>query len=280
MEWVLPLRHELLTPLFLFLTTLGDTLFYLVALAVAYWLGDRTTFRRLALLVTLTAILNSFLKGVFAVPRPDGISWLAEADGYSFPSGHAQTAAVAWLWLALEFRRRWLTASAIFLILGIAASRVYLGVHTLVDVAAGILIGAATVALAWRPAHQSLALWEKTPPALRLLLWALALAALFATTDLVADHVAVVGAGALMGFQVGYLLEKDRGAPLHPGWRKAAALILGLAVALAIRILGKQLFAIVGLPPEAGDFLRYFLIALWVLWLAPRTFSALRLAPR
>ncbi len=280
MEWVLPLRHELLTPIFLVLTTFGDTLFYLVALAVAYWLGDRATFRRLALLVALTAILNSWLKGCFAVPRPDGIPWLAEAEGYSFPSGHAQTAAVAWIWLALEFRRRWLTGLAIVMILGIAASRVYLGVHTPVDVAAGILIGAATVALAWRPAHRPPAFWEKTPPALRLLLWTLALAALFATTDLVADHVAVVAAGALIGFQVGYLLERDRGAPLHPGWRKAAAVTLGLAVALAIRILGKTLFAATTLPPEAGDFLRYFLIALWVLWLAPRTFAALRLASR
>ncbi len=154
MEWVLPLRHEALTRSSWSLTALGDTLFYLVATSAAYWLGDRKIFRRLAFLVMATAILNSWLKGCFGVERPTGIPWLAEADGYSFPSGHAQLAAFTWLWLALEFRRRWLWILSSFLIAGIAASRVYLGVHTPLDVGAGILIGAATVALTWKVAHQ------------------------------------------------------------------------------------------------------------------------------
>lgn len=278
MEWVLPLRHELLTPIFLAITALGDTLFYLVALSVAYWLGARAVFRRLTFLVTVTAILNSWLKGYFAVPRPTAIPWLAEADGYSFPSGHAQLAAFTWIWLALVFRRRWLTLLSAVLIVGIAASRVYLGVHTPTDIAAGILAGALTVALTWRWAHHPPAFWQNLQPWQRFATWALLLALVFATFPGPPDHVAVVAAGALLGFQLGYLLEKDRAAPLTPGWRQAAAVALGLAVALGIRILGKILFERLALPTEAADFLRYFLIALWALWLAPRTFHRLGLA--
>lgn len=281
MEWVLPLRHEALTPIFLALTALGDTLFYLVATAAAYWLGDRPVFRRLAFLVTLTALLNSWLKAFFAVPRPTAILWLAEADGYSFPSGHAQLAAFSWLWLALEFpRKKWLWALAPLLIFGISASRVYLGVHTPRDVAAGILIGALTVVAAWRPAHLPPALWLRLPPAARFLAWAFLLALIFVFFPGQPDHVAVVAAGSLLGFQLGFLVEGDAASPLHRGWRRIAAVAFGLAVALLIRIAGKILFQQLGLIDPVGDFLRYFLIAVWVVWLAPRSFAACRLATR
>jgi membrane-associated phospholipid phosphatase len=279
MEWVLPLRHEALTPIFLALTAMGDTLFYLIALSIAYWLGDRPSFRRVTVLVAVTAMLNSWLKLFFAIPRPSEIPWLAEAEGQSFPSGHAQTAAATWIWLACEFRRRWLTILAAVLIAGIAASRVYLGVHTPTDIAAGIAIGALTVAVAWRWAHNPPPAWQKLPPAARFAVWTAAVALFFLTCPGPPDHIAVVGAGALLGFQLGTWLENDRGQPIYAGWKKkTAAVALGLGVALAIRIAGKILLAQTPLPTEAADFLRYFLIALWVVWLAPRSFRLLRLA--
>jgi len=277
-EWVLPLRHEALTPLFLALSALGDTLFYLVALAIGYWLLERTLFRRLAFLVVLTALLNFWLKVSFAVPRPTEISWLTAAEGFSFPSGHAQLAAVAWLWLAFSYRRAWLYGLAALMILGIAASRVYLGVHTPRDVGAGILVGALSVLLAWRLLHRPPEFWQKCPPWLRATIWvlAVALSLIFFLGEL--DHVAIVSSGALLGFQIGFLFERDRGGRLLPGWRRLAAVVLGLSVALALRILGKILLPAAGLPIDVTDFLRYFLIALWVIWLAPRTFERLGLA--
>jgi len=277
MEWVLPLRHDVLTPIFLGLSALGDTLFYLVALAIGYWLFERPLFRRLAFLVALTAFFNAWLKVSFAVPRPTEISWLTEADGFSFPSGHAQLAAVTWLWLAFSYRRKWLCGFAALMIAGIAASRVYLGVHTPVDVGAGVLIGALTVLLAWRPMHQPLDFWLKGPPWMRAAIWVVLVVFALVLFPGAPDHVAVVGAGALLGFQIGFLFEQDRPAELRPGWRRIVAVMLGLTVALALRILGKILFPAAGMPVEAADLLRYFLIALWVIWLAPRTFERLGL---
>ncbi len=275
MEWVLPLRHEALTPIFLALTALGDTLFYLVALAIGYWLADRPAFRRLAFLVTLTAILNSWLKGYFAIERPTQHPLAGRSRRLQLPSGHAQLAAFAWLWLALEFRRQWLSILAAVLTAGIAASRVYLGVHTPTDVAAGILIGVLTVAIAWQPAHHPPAAWAKAAasPALRRL-----------------------GAGTRPGLPIFPRRSRSRRGgrrrrpagiparlaaragprrPLASGWKKIAAVALGLGVAIAIRILGKILLQKSGLGEAAADFLRYALIALWVVWLAPRSFRLL-----
>ncbi len=112
---------------------------------------------------------------------------------------------------------------------------------------------------------------------MRFAAWGLALALVFAFFPGEPDHIAIVAAGALIGFQLGYLLEGDRAAPLRDSWRKVAAVLLGLAVALGIRILGKILLHQTGLEEQAADFFRYFLIALWVIWLAPRTFHVLRL---
>ena len=285
MDFVLPLRHDALTPFFQLLSALGGTLFYLVALAVLYWLGDtwlgdRATFRRLAFLITLAAIFNSWLKGVFEVPRPTSIPWLTAEEGYSFPSGHAQLAATAWIWLVLAFpRRTWLVGLASFAILGIAASRVYLGVHTPRDVFAGILVGALTVVVAWRPLHLPPAFWQKLPGLLRCILWAAAIGLLLAFFPGGGpDHVALISAGALLGFQVGYLLEQDRREPLRRGWPVFFALLLGLGVALALRIVGKLAFPALGASESVADFLRYFCIAFWVVYLAPRAFLRLGLA--
>ncbi len=79
-------------------------------------------------------------------------TWGTEAGGWSFPSGHAMSATIAYstvAYLAARLHRRrwarWLTMSvAMLLILVICGSRVYLGVHYPSDVLAGIIIG-----LAW-----------------------------------------------------------------------------------------------------------------------------------
>lgn len=279
MDFVLPLRHEALTPFFQLLSALGGTVFYLVALATLYWLGDRATFRRLAFLITLAAIFNSWLKGVFAVPRPSSIPWLTEEEGYSFPSGHAQLAATAWIWLVLAFpRQKWLIGLATFAILGISASRVYLGVHTPRDVFAGMLVGALTVVIAWRPLHLPPAVWQKLPGLLRCALWAVAIGLVLAFFPGGGpDHIAVISAGALLGFQLGHLLEQDRQEPLRRGWPAALAVLLGLGVAITIRIVGKISFSALGAPEPYADFFRYLLVALWVVWLAPRAFLRLGL---
>jgi membrane-associated phospholipid phosphatase len=96
------------------------------------------------------------LKRYFARARPDIAEQLQRASGYSFPSGHAMGSAIvfgALGYLALRTQRTWRAkaaalAAAMTLVVTIAASRVYLGVHWISDVSAGVAVGALWVTIA------------------------------------------------------------------------------------------------------------------------------------
>ena len=100
------------------------------------------------------ALLNLELKHHFARTRPDIAEMLRRAHGFSFPSGHAMGSTVAYgalAYLAVRALTSWkwksaALAFAIAFIAAVATSRVYLGVHWISDVGAGITAGAVWVA--------------------------------------------------------------------------------------------------------------------------------------
>jgi membrane-associated phospholipid phosphatase len=89
------------------------------------------------------------LKLYFARARPDVAEMLRAAHGYSFPSGHAMGSTVvfgALAYLGARMLRSWrwkaaVIALAIVLVVAVALSRVYLGVHWMSDIAAGVSAG-------------------------------------------------------------------------------------------------------------------------------------------
>ena len=117
------------------------------ATGVAWWAG-----------VTMAAggILGALLKLLVGRDRPDLLNPVAQAAGYSFPSGHALNAALAAgivVLVLLPFtagrpgRRIALCGGAAGMAVVCGLTRIGLGVHYASDVVAGWLLGAAVVAL-------------------------------------------------------------------------------------------------------------------------------------
>ena len=86
------------------------------------------------------------------------VEHLQAVSGSSFPSGHATQASAFWFSLVLALRaagasraaQRATAALAAAIVLAVAASRVYLGVHYISDVIAGVLLGSGWTAFTWR----------------------------------------------------------------------------------------------------------------------------------
>jgi membrane-associated phospholipid phosphatase len=99
-----------------------------------------------ALAVTTAALLVTVLKDIFDRARPPeadpSVSPIGIVpDSASFPSGHAATAFAAAVAVALVYPR--LGKPLLALAALVAVSRVYLGVHYVLDVAAGTMLGVA-----------------------------------------------------------------------------------------------------------------------------------------
>lgn len=102
-----------------------------------------------------SSVLTSALKFYFERSRPDKILRLVEVQGFSYPSGHSLSSAAAYFTIGIfasEFIKGTLNRGILWtLTLGlislIGITRLYLGVHYVSDVLAGILIGIAWASL-------------------------------------------------------------------------------------------------------------------------------------
>ena len=119
--------------------------------AVIYWIFDKKTGERILMAVCLGNFLNGFLKIMICCDRPwirdsrihPSEKAMADATGYSFPSGHSTlvvSSAGYGGWLARK-KYWWLTALCWFYCFLILFSRNYLRVHTPQDVLGGLLVG-------------------------------------------------------------------------------------------------------------------------------------------
>ena len=134
-------------------TRLGEETVFLVVALLVFWCIDKKRGYLLMLIGFMGIVLNQFLKLTFRIPRPwvkdPGFSIVSgameEATGYSFPSGHTQTAAGTFGCVARGTRSTAWRIVCIVLVLLVAFSRMYLGVHTPLDVGVSLLIGAVLV---------------------------------------------------------------------------------------------------------------------------------------
>jgi undecaprenyl-diphosphatase len=119
---------------------------------VWHWCGPRCAVA-LGGASLLSNLASSLLKVAFARPRPDLTPHLDLQTSFSYPSGHATSAAAVYLMLAFLAPQRWKRAAwslagAMIVLNGF--SRMMLGVHWASDILGGTMLGAVFALLgAW-----------------------------------------------------------------------------------------------------------------------------------
>ena len=252
-------------------TALGEQIITFLALSFIYWCVDKRAGRLMAFNVSVACTWNQYTKWKCRVERP----WvrdarivpvsaaLSGAGGYSFPSGHTSRAAAVWgslsafLWTNASQKekkavpsdsgklsvRRLLSLVCGLIVLAVAFSRNYLGVHTPQDVLAALLVGAAAIfllekVLRWADEGEN-----------RDLLVAGAGCALCFLPMLRAGCLSNAGAG--MGFFLGWVIERrfvrfdtnlswmERGVRFAVGGTGVVFLLTALSPALQLVMAGK-----------------------------------------
>jgi len=292
---------------FRYVTTGGRFEFYLVVITVAYWCVHKGFGRTLGYLLTLTFTLNSMIKHLVHDQRPfwdnAGLALVDELS-YGIPSGHAQGATVFYGLLAMFIRRAWAWVVAIVLILLMAVSRVYLGVHDIEDVVAGIILGI-LILLGYAIWNRYLAARFNNRILGQRLLVAIAVPLVLAIVygaglllldppnrPLQFDQLVEAAErqswedsasifGLLLGLGIGFVMEPSRIRFLVDGsiGRRVLRYLVGIVGTL---VLWQGLRALIPDEPLAIAvplrFLHFLLLALWVSYYAPWVFVRLGLA--
>jgi membrane-associated phospholipid phosphatase len=298
-----------LAPVMEFFSYCATEEFFILVMPILYWCIDSAIGMRVGVVVMMSSSLVDITKMVFRLGRPywifPKVQTYAVENSFGLPSGHTQKAVAVWATLATSFKKSWLWILSIFMILMIALSRIYLGVHFFSDVLAGLLISILFLVL-YLKLETPVVRWAKKQP-----LWVITIVSLIACVIPVLIVAAIRTAnmgwlvppewlvtdidpfnmggiltinGILFGMLVGYAWLMRSGSFKIQGSASQLVLryILGIAGILAIRYGLKLIF-----PPETADFLgytfrfvRYGLIGVWVAALAPFAFIKLKLSQK
>ena len=146
------------TSLMLFFSSTPFYLLLPVALTVfVFTCVDKRSGEWMMLNISAAEYVGHFMKDLIANPRPwvtdDRIipeeRALEDAAGYSTPSGHTACAAAGLGTLIAVVRKRMMTAILLTMISLVMFSRLYLGVHTLLDVVSGALLSVVVISINW-----------------------------------------------------------------------------------------------------------------------------------
>ena len=140
------IRSELSTNMFLLFTIFTEVGVITVLTGILYWCVDKKAGQRIIFALAGSLNINAAVKDIVKFPRPIGTEGLQSlrvetATGYSFPSGHTQTARTFWTSMMVQFKKVWIYIVGILMILGAGISRLYLAVHWPMDVIAGWIFG-------------------------------------------------------------------------------------------------------------------------------------------
>ena len=288
------IRTPLLDKILGAVTYLGDELCFMVFAVGVFWCISKRMGYYLMTVGFFGTILNQFLKILCAVPRPwvkdPGFTIVesarAGASGYSFPSGHTQNAVGTLGGIARWHKTRALRIVCIVLAALTAFSRMYLGVHTPLDVGVSFGLGLVLV-FALYPLFRDI---DSHPNRLYWLFGVMAVLGLayllFAElwpfpADVDAANLAsgrknaYTLLGAVLGMTFSYWLDRRY---VHfdvraVWWAQVLKAVLGLAITIGLRtVLKAPLLALCG-GHNIANLIRYALMVIFAAGIWPMTFG-------
>lgn len=288
------LRTPAVTKALSALTYFGGVYGFMVLSIIVFWCIDKRCGYFMLSLGFLGTVINQFLKILFRIPRPWVLdpsfepveSAVADAGGFSFPSGHTQNVFATFGGVFAWTKKVWLKIVCAVLIVLVAFSRMYLGVHTPLDVGVSVVIGVVLLLVLY-PVFRDL---EAHPnrfygflAVLAVLLAAFLLYSylwpfpdwMYAEEHVVnlieARHNASILTGALAALTIAYTLDlrRTRFDTKAIWWAQILKVVIGLVVTLAL-IEGTK--AVLG-RSDLVTGLRYFLGVLFAAGIWPMTFG-------
>ena len=153
------IRMPGLNELMLAVTRLGEETAFLVVALIVFWCVDKKKGYYIMAVGFLGTMANQMLKLACRIPRP----WVLDPDfpileqareaaaGYSFPSGHTQSAVGTFGCLAVTAEKKWWKILCIVIAVLVGFSRMYVGVHTPADVLVATVMACALIWLLKKP---------------------------------------------------------------------------------------------------------------------------------
>ena len=287
-------RTAVLDGFFSGLTYFGSELAFMAAALLMFWCIDKRQGYYVFLGGAFGTICNQFLKLAFRIPRP----WVldpefqiveaarADATGYSFPSGHTQNIVGTTASLFACRKEKWVRIVCAVLMVLVPFSRMYLGVHTPLDVGVSFGLGLVLV-FALYPLFRDI---DSHPNRLYWLFGVMAVLGLayllFAElwpfpADVDAANLAsgrknaYTLLGAVLGMTFSYWLDRRY---VHfdvraVWWAQVLKAVLGLAITIGLRtVLKAPLLALCG-GHNIANLIRYALMVIFAAGIWPMTFG-------
>lgn len=291
--WFESIRTPVLDVIMSLITRLGEeTVFMLIAMLV-FWCVDKRRGYYLLSVGFVGTLINQWLKIVCRIPRP----WVLDpnfqivesareaASGYSFPSGHTQSAVGTLGGVARFTSSIWLRVICIVLALLTAISRMYLGVHTPADVGVSLIVAAVLIFVLY-PLFESTLWFPNRMYAIIgvMLSFSLTFVGFMEFYPFPADvdaanlasavKNAYTMSGAVAGMLLVYVFDSKvlKFSTRAPWWGQAIKLIGGLALAVGVKAaLKAPLLALCG-GHNVAHAIRYFALVIVAGALWPMTF--------
>lgn len=239
----------------LVLMTTKEFVFILLIL-IGFVFLRKEAFGRAFFIFAFSMILNPFLKSLFQVPPAPA----ANPEGWAFPSGHMQIAATFWIWLAWEYKNKFLYVFTALLLACIGFALVYCDYHYPVDIAGAVFFAILTLVLYGFAIKNKYI--QQNPYMIGFFLAALAMPIMFFTPKVTKLLFIWVAFAALIGFATGWFINDRFCSRSSSMSLKIKIFIFILSI---IGLVGIEfLFGLIQTRSLLTQTIHFFIVALWL----------------